>query len=343
MLERIGKPYAYLAPSKNSPDPTNTEGRLDVVIQDGTTSKSIGYYNKDGLYLQGLVSATFEGALTGNATTATALETARTINGISFNGTANITITANTPQVLTAGTFLVSTGTFNGGVARTFSVDATSANTASKVVARDASGNFSAGTITAALIGNASTATILQTARTINGVSFNGSANININLNNSLTAGVGFTSNGTFNGGAARTFQLGTPSPVSNVTTNSVTGETHTHALEGELVETTEGNPLYYGARAFLLFNGTGGATIIKSRNIQSVVRTATGTYTVTFTTAMPDANFVPAITAGGDTVANTGRILGGFVTTTTTIEFRIVSTGNAAADADRITLLIYT
>jgi hypothetical protein len=53
-------------------------------------------------------------------------------------------------------------------------------NTASKVVARDASGNFAAGTITAALTGNASTATTLQTARTIGGVSFNGAANINL-------------------------------------------------------------------------------------------------------------------------------------------------------------------
>jgi hypothetical protein len=58
--------------------------------------------------------------------------------------------------------------------------DATSANTASKIVQRDASGNFSAGTVTAALSGNATTATTLQTARTINGVSFNGSANITL-------------------------------------------------------------------------------------------------------------------------------------------------------------------
>ena len=43
----------------------------------------------------------------------------------------------------------------------TLAVDATSANTASKVVARDASGNFSANTITASLTGTASTATNL--------------------------------------------------------------------------------------------------------------------------------------------------------------------------------------
>jgi hypothetical protein len=44
---------------------------------------------------------------------------------------------------------------------------ATSANTASTIVQRDASGNFAAGTITASLTGNASTATKLQTGRTI--------------------------------------------------------------------------------------------------------------------------------------------------------------------------------
>jgi hypothetical protein len=47
-------------------------------------------------------------------------------------------------------------------------------------VARDSSGNFSANVITASLTGNASTATTLQTARTINGASFDGSANITI-------------------------------------------------------------------------------------------------------------------------------------------------------------------
>ena len=62
-------------------------------------------------------------------------------------------------NALTAGTYLTSGGTYDGSAARTFAVDATSANTASKVVARDASGNFSAGTITATLSGAATSAT----------------------------------------------------------------------------------------------------------------------------------------------------------------------------------------
>jgi hypothetical protein len=57
---------------------------------------------------------------------------------------------------------------------------ATDANTANAIVARDASGNFTAGTISASLTGNASTATTLATARNIAGQSFNGSANISI-------------------------------------------------------------------------------------------------------------------------------------------------------------------
>jgi len=61
-------------------------------------------------------------------------------------------------NALTLGTYLTGTS-FNGSAAVTATVDATSANTASKIVARDSSGNFSAGTITAALAGNATTAT----------------------------------------------------------------------------------------------------------------------------------------------------------------------------------------
>jgi hypothetical protein len=54
----------------------------------------------------------------------------------------------STTAALTAGSYLTSGGTFNGSTARTFAVDATDSNTVSKVVARDASGNFAAGRIT---------------------------------------------------------------------------------------------------------------------------------------------------------------------------------------------------
>lgn len=82
--------------------------------------------------------------------------------------------------------------TINGSVVPlggsiTISSSGVSTNTAGAVVARDGFGNFSAGTITASLNGNATTstssvtaaqATRLSTPRTINGVAFDGTANI---------------------------------------------------------------------------------------------------------------------------------------------------------------------
>lgn len=79
------------------------------------------------------------------------------------------------------------------GVDRTktyVSSSATNANTASTLVARDASGNFSAGTITAALAGNASTATKLAIPKNIAGTAFDGSLDIDISHNNLINIGL---------------------------------------------------------------------------------------------------------------------------------------------------------
>jgi hypothetical protein len=108
-------------------------------------------------------------ALAGNATTtkkfltqtgtgsASAAPVWGTISGSDVSG--NISGQAGSvANALTLGTYLTGTS-YNGGTAVTATVDATSANTASKVVARDASGNFSAGTITATLSGAATSAT----------------------------------------------------------------------------------------------------------------------------------------------------------------------------------------
>lgn len=75
--------------------------------------------------------------------------------------------------------------------------------------------------------GNAATATTLQTARTINGVSFDGSANINVNNVNALTfnnGGAGAASGTTFNGGAAATISyntIGAPSTTGDNATGT--------------------------------------------------------------------------------------------------------------------------
>ena len=98
---------------------------------------------------------------------------------------------------------------------------ATSANTASAIVQRDASGNFSAGTITAALNGNASTATSAATWTTVRtltigstGKSVDGSADVSWSLSDigaqasdaTLTALAAYNTNGLLTQTASDTF-----------------------------------------------------------------------------------------------------------------------------------------
>lgn len=81
------------------------------------------------------------GSCTGNAATATTLQTARTINGVSFNGSSNITVTATATNALTLGSYLTGTS-YNGSAAVTAAVDATTTATASKIVARNENGDI---------------------------------------------------------------------------------------------------------------------------------------------------------------------------------------------------------
>jgi hypothetical protein len=127
---------------------TNDTSRMEIssnghLLPNATNTYDLGSSTlrfKDG-YFSGTVTGNVTGNITGNASTATTLQNARTINGVSFNGSANITVTANTPQTLTRGTYLTGNN-FNGSAATTWAVDATTTNTASKVVARDASGDI---------------------------------------------------------------------------------------------------------------------------------------------------------------------------------------------------------
>ena len=154
----------------------------------------------------------------GNANTATKLQTARTINGVSFDGTANITIADSTKLPIAGGTMtgdltlkgnptadlmaatkkyvddsVASVG--GGDVLAAGNNSFTGANTFKNLVTMVGGVVFTSGTTTLAwknatqiaatinastYTGNSATATKLQTARTINGVSFDGTANITI-------------------------------------------------------------------------------------------------------------------------------------------------------------------
>jgi hypothetical protein len=225
----------------------------------GTTAIALGASSTTLVGLTSVTSTGFTGALTGNADTATALATGRTIDitgditytSPSFTGAGNVTAAATLATVnSTVGSFgsstlvpvitvnakglvtSVTTSSISGAL--TFTGDVTGSGTTgsstaltigsgvvtntmlagsiannklvnssttigSTAIALGASSTTLAGLtsvtstgFTGALTGNASTATILATARNIQGVSFDGSAAITV-----VTAGTGVTVSGT--------------------------------------------------------------------------------------------------------------------------------------------------
>jgi hypothetical protein len=189
----------------------------DIVVAIGTSkafvinpSNSVPRFaNSLGAGITMAAGYTIEGNLVGNASSANKLFNAKLINNVPFDGQSDITIKASTINKLVKGTYILGSD-FDGSTPTTWSVDATSANQIGKVVARNSSGGFAAGTITADLIGNvtgnvtaatgtsrfntveatifvgatltgnANSATQLATPRQINGINFDGTADITV-------------------------------------------------------------------------------------------------------------------------------------------------------------------
>lgn len=157
------------------------------------------------------------GTLSGNATTATTLQTGRTINGTTFNGSANITTSYwGTARTINGTSINGSTNyvTSYWGTTRTFYInDPSGAHYNSYSVNGSANvdmylpatmtgfSSITSTTFSGSLSGNASsasTATKLTTARTIWGQSFNGTANVSGSLTGvaSITASGNITAAG---------------------------------------------------------------------------------------------------------------------------------------------------
>ena len=194
----------------------NTESGITVEYQDsdGTLDFTIGTLNQD---------------TTGNAATATALETARTIGGVSFDGTGNIDLAGvnTTGNQDTTGNSATTTALATARTIHGVSFDGTANIDLTEVVQDTVGGMFSSntetgitatyqdsdgtidlvvGTLNQDTTGNAATATALETARTIalsgdvtaSGVSFDGTGNITLSTTiaaNSVALGTDTTGN----------------------------------------------------------------------------------------------------------------------------------------------------
>ncbi len=114
--------------------------------------------------------------------------------------------------------------------------------------------------------------------------------------------------------------------------TGNVTGNADTATTAGKF-STTSGDAPTYACRAWVNFDGTKDTTgaastantnrlIRASGNVTSVLRNGTGDYTITFTTAMPDANYAATVIYS-DGIAGNGVASFGHVYAAGSFQFR--------------------
>lgn len=253
------------------------------------------------------------------------------------NGTINITTAVQPDSVAlgtdttgnyvaslsVSGTGLSLTGSSGESAIYTISSNATSASSPNTIVSRDASNNFSAGTITASLNGNSTTASALQNARNIavSGVvsgsaNFDGSSNISIattiqpdsitlgthtvgNYVNNLTAGTGVTISGTPGEGWSPTISIG-QSVATTATPSfaSITGGAIRVGAVANTLDTTSGN---------LIIDSAGGTTTVNDNlNVSGLLTVSNLIVNGTTTTVNSSTLTIddPVLVLGGDTVS---------------------------------------
>ena len=264
----------------------------------------------------------------------------------------------------TAGTGITVTGNGEGATVAIGS-NATSANTASAIVMRDGAGNFSAGTITAELSGNASTANNLYASKSIGltgdlsgSVMFNGSQDVVIdatiqansvalgtdttgNYVNDITAGTGITVTHTPGEGTSPTIAIGqTVGTSSSVTFANVTADLVGN-VTGNVIGSINGNAgsatVLQTARniAGQLFNGSADISIAPT-DLTGVTATAIElNYVDGVTSAIQtqlDSKAIstasPVITLAGDLSGSATFTNLGNATLTATIEANSVALG---------------
>jgi uncharacterized protein YijF (DUF1287 family) len=202
---------------------SNTESGITVTYDDAdnTLDFTVGTLNQN---------------TTGNAATATILETARTIGGTSFDGSANIAVALSATATALATARTIHGVSFDGTanidlsevISDTVGAMVTSNTESGITVTYDDADNtldFTIGTLNQNTTGNAATATALETARTIGGTSFDGTANIAVNLAATATAleTARTIAGQSFDGSANITIASTDLSNTSNITLNDGT------------------------------------------------------------------------------------------------------------------------
>ena len=110
-------------------------------------------------------------------------------------------------------------------------------------------------------------------------------------------------------------------------------------------IQDSAGTEIGTFCRAWVNFNGTGTVAIRASFNVTSITDNGTGDYTVNFTNALPDANYVVAGTGSGATTNMLPITPADSTTARTTSAMRFVilaSNGGAAVDCAQVGVSIF-
>ena len=256
-----------------------------------------------------------------------------------------------------------------GGLYYTTAIDnATASNTVSTIVKRDSSGNFVAGTITASLTGNASTATKWFTARNLSLTgdatatlsSVDGSADVSaaltlasvnsnaVTLATTAASGNGTTATITYATQASNPFTIGQSITVTGVTPNGYNGTytvTAVSTTQVQYANTTTGSQTVagtvvanFGSSTFIpviTVNAKGLITAISNTAISTTINLAgsTGSGSVAgggTLTVTGGAGISTSVSGSTITISSTGA--GGYTTTATSgTTYTLTSTSTPA------------
>jgi hypothetical protein len=164
----------------------------------------------------------------------------------------------------------------------------------------------------------------------------------------SITSGFGAIDNGSSNITTTGTVSFGTLTDATTSVTSIkdeddmasddasalATQQSIKAYVDDKSITQTSGSAPYYGARAWVNFEGSAsGATIRGSQNVASVTRNAAGNYTVTLTTAMADTNYAVLVNVMKNDALDGVRFNGGYPSSTT--EINVYATNDARAGVD--------
>jgi hypothetical protein len=295
--------------------------------------------NGNATSITGNISGTqVTGNISGNAASITGNITESQVTNLTtdLNAKANdnaVVHLAGTETIAGAKTFSSAGNSFTGSGAGLTSIPnsattATSSNTNNSIVARDGSGNFSAGTITAALNGNASTATTATSASGLaagtyaNAVTFSNAGNSFTGIHSGNGAGLSNLTAGNISAGTAGINITG--SAATATTAGNVSGIVAV-ANGGTGVSTTAANLVFAspngasGAPTFraLVAADLPGASV--SVPVNNVVATSQTTISTSFTDL---ASAGPSVAAN---ISATGKAL---VTVTTLMSNGVANDG---------------